>query len=115
MSCYRGMKQRQRSRCNWLSSIVNGQPIKDEDVEFTPINNEITTAETTYIVKGLEKGAHSFKVEAVSHSIKQSKRERFADVLENGLADVSHYRTSGFGPSTTVKLGHGVMNIKPVL
>lgn len=95
--------------------FVNGQPIKDEDVEFTPINNEITTAETTYVVKGLEKGAHSFKVEAVSHSIKQSKRERFADVLENGLADVSHYRTSGFGPSTTVKLGPGVMNIKPVL
>ncbi|AOV08612.1 fibronectin type III domain-containing protein [Sporosarcina ureilytica] len=94
---------------------VNGQPIKAEDVEFTPINDEMTTTDTTFTVKGLKEGTHTFNVEAIGHSIKQSKRERLADVLENGLVDVSHYRWSGFGPSTTITLGPNIINAKPVL
>ena len=94
---------------------VNGQPIKSDDVEFTPINDEITTAETTFTVEGLEKGTHTFKVEAVGRSIKYSKRERYADVLSNGLVEVPGYRWSGFGPSTTVTVGPGIINLKPVL
>jgi exo-poly-alpha-galacturonosidase len=94
---------------------VNGQPIKSEEVQFTPINDEITTAETTFTVEGLEKGTHTFKVEAVGRSIKYSKRERYADALPNGLVEVPGYRWSGFGPSTTITLGPDIINKKPIL
>ncbi|HZH62815.1 MAG TPA: fibronectin type III domain-containing protein [Metabacillus sp.] len=84
---------------------VNGQPIKSEDGEFTPINGEITTAETNYTVTGLKQGKkYTFKVEAVGKGIKYSKRERLSDVFPNGLVEVAGYRWSGFGPSETVHL-----------
>lgn len=84
---------------------VNGQPIKPEGVAFTPINSEMTTSDTNYTVTGLKQGKrYTFKVEAVGHAIKYSKRERLSDVLSNGLLEVSGYRWSGFGPSVDVHL-----------
>ncbi|TCN26308.1 fibronectin type III domain-containing protein [Mesobacillus foraminis] len=84
---------------------VNGQPINPEGAEFTPINAEMTTADTNYTVTGLKQGKkYTFKVEAVGKGTKYSKRERLSDVLPNGLAEVSGYRWSGFGPSSTVHL-----------
>lgn len=84
---------------------VNGQPIMPEGAEFTPINADMTTADTNYTVTGLKQGKkYTFKVEAVGKGIKYSKRERLSDVLPNGLAEIPGYRWSGFGPSTTVHL-----------
>jgi exo-poly-alpha-galacturonosidase len=84
---------------------VDGQPIKPEGVEFTPINAEMTTAETNYTVTGLKQGKkYTFKVEAVGRGIKYSKRERLSDVIPNGLVKVDGYRWSGNGPSETVHL-----------
>ncbi|MEH7493544.1 fibronectin type III domain-containing protein [Neobacillus niacini] len=84
---------------------VDGQPIKPEGVEFTPINAEMTTAETNYTVKGLKQGKrYTFKVEAVGHGTKYSKRERLSDLHPNGLVKVDGYRWSGNGPSETVHL-----------
>ncbi|MFB3162966.1 fibronectin type III domain-containing protein [Neobacillus sp. 179-J 1A1 HS] len=84
---------------------VNGQPIKPEGAEFTPINSEITTADTTYTLKGLEVGKeYTFKVEAVGKGVKYSKRERLSDVIPNGLIRVEGYRWSGFGPSKSLTL-----------
>ncbi len=84
---------------------VNGQPIKPDGGTFTPINSEMTTSETSYTVTGLKQGKrYTFKVEAVGHGIKYSKRERLSDVLPNGLVEVSGYRWSGFGPSVDVHL-----------
>jgi exo-poly-alpha-galacturonosidase len=84
---------------------VNGQPIKPEGVEFTPINEEMTTAETNYTVTGLKQGKkYTFKVEAVGRGIKYSKRERLSDVEPNGLVKVYGYRWSGNGPSESVHL-----------
>lgn len=84
---------------------VNGQPIKPDGAIFTPINSEMTTADTSYTVTGLKQGKrYTFKVEAVGHGIKYSKRERLSDVLPNGLVEVSGYRWSGFGPSVDVHL-----------
>ena len=84
---------------------VNGQPIIPKGVEFTPINAEMTTAETSYTVKGLDKGKeYTFKVEAVGKGVKYSKRERLSDVLANGLLRVEGYRWSGFGPSKMLTL-----------
>jgi exo-poly-alpha-galacturonosidase len=84
---------------------VNGQPIKPEGVEFTPINAEMTTAVTNYTVTGLKQGKkYTFKVEAVGRGIKYSKRERFSDVIPNGLVKVDGYRWSGNGPSEKVHL-----------
>ncbi|MEH7237387.1 fibronectin type III domain-containing protein [Bacillus sp. JJ1562] len=85
--------------------FVNGQPIKPEGAAFTPINSEITTSDTSYTVTGLKQGKrYTFKVEAVGHGIKYSKRERLSDILPNGLLEVSGYRWSGFGPSVDVHL-----------
>lgn len=90
---------------------VNGQPIMAEGAEFTPINAEMTTADTNYTVTGLKQGKkYTFKVEAVGKGIKYSKRERLSDVLPNGLVKVPGYRWSGFGPSTTVHLIPGKAN-----
>ena len=87
---------------------VNGQPIKPEGAEFTPINGEVTTEENHYTVKGLKTGGkYTFKVEAVGRSVKYSKRERLSDILPNGLAEVREYRWSGFGPSKTIHLTPG--------
>ncbi|MGM0904103.1 MAG: fibronectin type III domain-containing protein [Bacillota bacterium] len=84
---------------------VNGQPINAGDTAFTPINAEMTTAETNYTVTDLKPGKkYSFKVEAVGEGTKYSKRERLADVVPNGLVKVTGYRWSGFGPSETVHL-----------
>ncbi|WP_449540153.1 fibronectin type III domain-containing protein [Ferdinandcohnia sp. Marseille-Q9671] len=84
---------------------VNGQPIKPDGATFTPINGEMTTPETSYTVTGLKQGKkYTFKVEAVGHGIKFSKRERLADVIPNGLVKVSGYRWSGFGHSLNVHL-----------
>lgn len=84
---------------------VNGQPINAGDNAFTPINAEMTTAETNYTVTDLIPGKkYSFKVEAVGEGTKYSKRERLADVVPNGLVKVTGYRWSGFGPSETVHL-----------
>ncbi|WML58033.1 fibronectin type III domain-containing protein [Neobacillus sp. PS2-9] len=84
---------------------VNGQPIKPEGASFTPINAEITTANTHYMVTGLKQGkTYTFKVEAVGRGMKYSKRERLSDVYPNGLVPVAGYRWSGFGPSETVHL-----------
>jgi exo-poly-alpha-galacturonosidase len=84
---------------------VNGQPIKPEGAEFTPINAEMTTDLTNYTVTGLKQGQkYTFKVEAVGRGIKFSKRERLADVIPNGLVKVFGYRWSGYGPSETVHL-----------
>lgn len=85
---------------------VNGQPIIPEGAsDFTPINAEMTTADTTYTVKGLESGKeYTFKVEAVGKGIKYSKRERLSDVLPNGLVKLEGYRWSGFGPTNTLTL-----------
>ncbi|WP_121612678.1 fibronectin type III domain-containing protein [Mesobacillus foraminis] len=84
---------------------INGQPIKPEGAEFTPINAEMTTADTNYTVTGLKQGKkYTFKVEAVGKGTKYSKRERLSDVLPNGLVEVPGYRWSGSGPSTTVHL-----------
>jgi exo-poly-alpha-galacturonosidase len=84
---------------------INGQPIKPEGASFTPINEEMTTADTHYTVTGLKQGqTYTFKVEAVGRGIKYSKRERLSDVEPNGLVPVAGYRWSGFGPSETVHL-----------
>ncbi|MFB3168271.1 fibronectin type III domain-containing protein [Neobacillus sp. 179-C4.2 HS] len=84
---------------------VDGQPLKPEGVEFTPINAEMTTSETNYTVTGLKQGKkYTFKVEAVGRGIKYSKRERLSDVIPNGLVKVDGYRWSGNGPSETVHL-----------
>ncbi len=86
---------------------VNGQPIKPEGAEFTPINSDMTTKETSYTITGLKRGKeYTFKVEAVAKGIKYSKRERLAGTEEfpDGLAAVSGYRWSGFGPSITLTL-----------
>ncbi|NYE05693.1 exo-poly-alpha-galacturonosidase [Bacillus niacini] len=84
---------------------VNGQPIKPEGAEFTPINSEMTTADTTYTINGLEPGKeYTFKVEAVGKGVKYSKRERLSDVIPNGLIRVEGYRWSGFGPSKSLTL-----------
>ncbi|MFB3169218.1 fibronectin type III domain-containing protein [Neobacillus sp. 179-C4.2 HS] len=85
---------------------VNGQPIIPEGADdFTPINAEMTTADTTYTVKGLDPGKeYTFKVEAVGKGIKYSKRERLSDQIPNGLVEVEGYRWSGFGPSKTLTL-----------
>jgi exo-poly-alpha-galacturonosidase len=84
---------------------VDGQPIKPEGVEFTPINGEMTTFETNYTVTGLKQGKkYTFKVEAVGRGVKYSKRERLSDVEPNGLVKVDGYRWSGNGPSETVHL-----------
>ncbi|MEH7304609.1 fibronectin type III domain-containing protein [Neobacillus drentensis] len=84
---------------------VNGKPIKPEGARFTPINAEMTTAETHYTVTGLKQGKqYTFKVEAVGQGIKDSKRERLSNVIPNGLERVFGYRWSGFGPSETVHL-----------
>lgn len=84
---------------------MNGQPIKPYDVEFTPINGEITTKRNKYMVKDLKIGGkYTFKVEAVGTSVKYSKRERLSDILPNGLIKVTDYRWSGFGPSKTIHL-----------
>nr|BAB85762.1 polygalacturonase P358 [Bacillus sp. P-358] len=84
---------------------VNGQPMKSEGAPFTPINSEMTTSDTNYTVTGLKQGKrYTFKVEAVGHASKYSKRERLSDVLPNGLLEVSGYRWSGFGPSVDVHL-----------
>ncbi|MBS4211664.1 fibronectin type III domain-containing protein [Neobacillus rhizophilus] len=87
---------------------VNGQPIKSEGAVFTPINAELTTAETHYTVTGLKQGKkYTFKVEAVGKGIKYSKRERLSDVIPNGLEKVFGYRWSGFGPSASAHLVPG--------
>jgi exo-poly-alpha-galacturonosidase len=84
---------------------VNGQPIKPEGAEFTPINSEMTTADTTYTINGLEPGKeYTFKVEAVGKGVKYSKRERLSYVIPNGLIRVEGYRWSGFGPSKSLTL-----------
>jgi exo-poly-alpha-galacturonosidase len=84
---------------------VNGKPIQPKEVEFTPINSEMTTADTHYTVTGLKKGKkYTFKVEAVGRGIKYSKRERLSDQIPNGLEKAFGYRWSGFGPSKTVHL-----------
>jgi exo-poly-alpha-galacturonosidase len=84
---------------------VNGQPLKPEGASFTPINAEMTTANTNYTVSGLKQGkTYTFKVEAVGLGMKYSKRERLSDVYPNGLVPVAGYRWSGFGPSETVHL-----------
>ncbi|WP_251551575.1 fibronectin type III domain-containing protein [Neobacillus muris] len=86
---------------------VNGQPIKPEGAVFTPINNEVTTIETTYTITGLKRGKeYTFKVEAVGKGIKYSKRERLAGSVDfpEGLVAVEGYRWSGFGPSKTLTL-----------
>ena len=84
---------------------VNGQAIKPDGATFTPINSEMTTSDTSYTVTGLKQGKrYTFKVEAVGHATKYSKRERLSDVLPNGLVEVSGYRWSGFGPSVDVHL-----------
>lgn len=84
---------------------VNGQPLKAEGASFTPINAEMTTANTNYTITGLKQGkTYTFKVEAVGRGMKFSKRERLSDVIPNGLAPVSGYRWSGFGPSENVHL-----------
>jgi exo-poly-alpha-galacturonosidase len=84
---------------------VNGQPIMSEGTEFTPINSEMTTDDTTYTVTDLEpEKEYTFKVEAVGKGIKFSKRERLSDVIPNGLLKVDGYRWSGFGPSKTLTL-----------
>ncbi|MEH7226723.1 fibronectin type III domain-containing protein [Bacillus sp. JJ1566] len=84
---------------------VNRQPIKPERAVFTPINSEMTTSDTSYTVTGLKQGKrYTFKVEAVGHAFKYSKRERLSDVLQNGLLEVSGYRWSGFGPTSDVHL-----------
>jgi exo-poly-alpha-galacturonosidase len=65
----------------------------------------MTTVETNYKVTALKQGQiYTFKVEAVGHGVKYSKRERLSDVIPNGLLKVSGYRWSGLGPSETVQL-----------
>ncbi|WP_052352909.1 fibronectin type III domain-containing protein [Neobacillus dielmonensis] len=86
---------------------VNGQPIKPEGAEFTPINTDMTTKETSYTITDLKRGKeYTFKVEAVAKGIKFSKRERLAGSEENlnGLVAVPGYRWSGSGPSITLTL-----------
>jgi exo-poly-alpha-galacturonosidase len=90
---------------------VNGQPVKPEGAEFTPINAEMTTDKTTYTVTCLKPGGkYDFKVEAVGRGIKYSKRERLSDVVPNGLVEVPGYRWSGFGPSVSVHMNAGKNN-----
>lgn len=83
---------------------VNGQPVKPEGVEFTPINRAVTTRDTTFTVDGLDQGDYTFKVEAVGRGVKLSKRERLASQIPNGLVEVEEFRWSGSGPSTEVSL-----------
>ncbi|MCM3764152.1 fibronectin type III domain-containing protein [Neobacillus niacini] len=84
---------------------VNGQPIMPDGTKFTPINDSMTTKDTTFTVTGLEKGKdYTFKVEAVGQGTKYTIRERLSDVIPNGLEEMKTYRWSGFGPSATVSL-----------
>nr|WP_273847130.1 hypothetical protein [Halalkalibacter alkalisediminis] len=84
---------------------MNGVPVKDEHVIFNPVNNEMTTTETSFKISNLDTGKrYTFRVEAGGATTKLAKRERLADVLPNGLLEVEDYRWSGFGPSTELHL-----------